>query len=444
MIRVNPLRRGARLPTAMAAMALGAALVLPGPATAEAPWEYQVHLLTVGPGRSPAARTGDALLAVARVQPGRVENVVYHFGEPEPDQEGCPFTLWGGGAPVRVVRLGTVTRALSRYAAENRPVWAQRLRLTEGQIQALRSEIAAQLEPARRTHRYHPVRGNSATRIRDVLDKITGGALRRQLLGQRTSATLRFALAEALSGCPGAEILLDLGGGRGLDQPLDLYQGLHAALVLRDELTRVTVPGSGGARVALADRPQVVNARKGAPEGIARWGAASSVLGVAMAIAVVALGLLACLRGPRWLGLWLALCPGVLGLVGLAMLVCSWTSSVPEARLNELLLSFPPTDVWLFLAAGGKRRARWGPVLWGYAWVRVGLAGLVLLGHATGILCQQPRVLLLPGVFCALGLLLLSRASRRDEKGPPLRSHAPREPSVDAGKPSNEATLARP
>ncbi len=409
----RPVQGGSLRPRAAAVVVLFAASLLPLAVRAEVPWEYQVHLLTVGPGQAPVSRAGEALLAVARVRPGRVENVVYHFGEPEPDQEGCPFTWRGSAARVHVARLGTVSRAVARYASENRTVWVQRLRLTGAQIQVLRTEIAALLEPARQTYRYHPVEGSSATRIRDLLDRLTGGALQRRLRSQQSSTTRRSALAEVLSGCAGGEILLDLWGGHDLDRPLDLYQALHAAPVLRDELARLSIARSDGKSVALADPPQVVSARKGAAQVVSDAGAAAPWWGIGIAAGVGALGLLAWRRrSGGWVGLWLALGPGLLGVVGIALLIGSLTSPAAEARRNELLLSFLPTDAWLLLVAGTQRRARWSSALSRYGWIRLGLAGVVLLGQATGILFQQPRVLLLPSLLGALGLVLLTGRER--------------------------------
>src|SRR5690606_32531152 len=105
-------------------------------------------------------------------------------------------------------------------------------------------------------------------------------------------------------------------------------------------------------------------------------------------------------------------------------------SSVTEGRINELLLVLPPTDLVLLLVALRWSQGRlWLPRwLRTYAWVRLGVVLLVLVGHATGILIQQPRVVV---VLTLLSTSLLGAILQRLARSQGAGAHnvAPRSES---------------
>jgi hypothetical protein len=92
------------------------------------------------------------------------------------------------------------------------------------------------------------------------------------------------------------------------------------------------------------------------------------------------------------------------------MVVGALFSTVAEGRANELLLVFPPTDLALLGVALRwlRGRAVAGRLLRGYAVARLGLALLSLGGHATGLLVQEPRSLVVVALVAAVGLVALT------------------------------------
>lgn len=129
---------------------------------------------------------------------------------------------------------------------------------------------------------------------------------------------------------------------------------------------------------------------------------------------VVGLGLFA-LRGqrerPGRSGAWLLLWSVPLGLCALAMAFGAVFSTVTEGRLNELMLSFPVTDLLLIGVAVRwlRGRAEAGRLLRGYAVARLALVLLVILGHATGVLIQEPRVMVALALCCTGLLVAITR-----------------------------------
>ena len=416
---MQPLR--SRWPAGLSGLVvlLAAATTLAAPAAED--WKYEAHLITVGAGSSLVERLGHSWLTVGRVRPGRLENVVYDLGRPESDASLLDFL--GGRTTSRVLRAGTVTRALQPFMAGNRRVEEQRLALRPSELKRLRDALVAEQQPDRQTYTPHPRGETSATRARDLLDRATGGALRRLCGGWGSAAwgapgkglgsSARELLRQELAGRPDGELVLDLFGGRTLDRRLDAYEALFLPRLLRQVLTEVKRDGA-----PLADAPRPVHRGQPLSREVLR---PASKLGWTWSAALVVLGLIGLWRlpGSRLAGVALLAGPVTLGAIGVVLLLAALRASTPEARFNELLLSFLATDLLLLPVAWRwlRGRASAGKPLLGYAIARVSLTVLVLVGHATGLLYQQPRALLWPGLIASillLGLVLRVRATRRE------------------------------
>jgi len=156
--------------------------------------------------------------------------------------------------------------------------------------------------------------------------------------------------------------------------------------------------------------------------------AADPVAGVKL---VWALAALACLLAPAMILLarrrspWAAL-PLLLQVLplGTCAVLC-WAlflgSTVPELWQTELVLVLWPTDLLLLIPAGCWLRGRWPwrRLLSIYARVRLVSVAAALVGHATGLLYQQPRAVLLLAAALAMGLFLAFPTCSRRESPPP-------------------------
>jgi hypothetical protein len=137
-------------------------------------------------------------------------------------------------------------------------------------------------------------------------------------------------------------------------------------------------------------------------------------LGYLWIVLVLGLGVYAIVgqpQRPRRAGVWLLVWALPMALASLAMVFGAVASTVIEGRINELLLSYPPTDIAL-VAVGWRwyrGRAFAGTLLRGYAWVRVGMVVLALLGHASGLLYQEPRVLVVLALVATSLLVVITR-----------------------------------
>ena len=257
---------------------------------------------------------------------------------------------------------------LRYYASVGRTVWRQTLQLGPEEATRVASELAASAEEGAKYYRYHHFNDNCTTRIRDVVDRATGGRLSRDRIDRKK--TFRQWARDGFAGnwemLAAVEILL----GRSADRRTDSWMAMFLPSELRAEMQR-----------RFGAVPVVVVAGRTRPPTGATW------LGLAAFVivgAVLALVVLAQLRIGR------ALAAVVLGLVGTILWLLAALSTFPELTRNEMLLSFWPTDAilpWL-----GRR----------YLAARLIVLALVIILHV-GVLVQP----LAPSLLALLPLLAL-------------------------------------
>ena len=225
---------------------------------------------------------------------------------------------------------------LHYYASVGRTVWRQTLQLPPEEATRVASELAASAEEGAKYYRYHHFNDNCTTRIRDVIDRATGGRLSRNRVDRKK--TFRQWARDGFAGDWPLLAAVDLLLGRSADRRTDSWTAMFLPSELRGELQRrfgappITI-------VAGVPRP---------PPGATWLGLAVFVIaGILLALVVVANT-----RVGR------ALAAIVLGLVGTILWALAALSTFPELTRNELLLSFWPTDALLPWLGARYLRAR--------------------------------------------------------------------------------------
>ena len=267
---------------------------------------------------------------------------------------------------------------LRYYASVGRAVWRQTLRLSPEEAQRVADGLAASAEEGAKYYRYHHFNDNCTTRIRDIVDRATGGRLSKDTTPGEKS--FRQWARDGFAGNVGMLIATDLLLGRPSDRRANSWQAMFLPSELRREVAQ-----------RLGATPAIVVMGRPRPKPGATW------LGTAAFVAIgalLAIAILAHLRSGR------ALAAIVLGLVGVVLWLLAVLSSFPELRQNELLLSFWPTDAalpWL-----GRRYLR----------ARLGVLAIVVIAHA-GLLVQP----LAPTVMAMLPVAaLVWRATRTSSR----------------------------
>ncbi|MEM7675867.1 MAG: DUF4105 domain-containing protein, partial [Myxococcota bacterium] len=205
----------------------------------------EVWMMTFGPGEPVFLKFGHNALLVRGRDPqsgAPVFERVYDYG------------LFDGSSPTLVadflqgrmrywVGVTSLDRTMRRYQATNRDVSAQKLRLSQDDAEALLRKLEDNIKQENRYYRYDYYYDNCSTRVRDVLDDITEGAVRKAFLGD-AKMTLRGHTLRHTS----SDWLYYLGLDVGLadvDRPIDLWVESFLPQNFREGLRKVQVTVDG-------------------------------------------------------------------------------------------------------------------------------------------------------------------------------------------------------
>jgi hypothetical protein len=395
---MQSLSRPAR--TLLAALALALAALAPVPLRAQllsgpsaAPTgagdgaELGVFLLTMGQGDLVWERFGHDAIWIH--DPVAGTDRVYNYGLFDFRSPGYWQRFMKGNwiYQVGAVDLG---RTLAEYQYLNRSVWAQELNLTPAEKREVQAFLEWNVQPENREYLYDYYRDNCSTRIRDVIDRATGGRLKAATAGKPTGTTYRWHSERLVEGDKLSYFGLLGGLGPAADRPIDQWEEMFLPGKVREQVRRVQVPDAGGRLVPLVKAEHTLFEAAGrAPEAEKPpfWLPWYLLAGLALGGALVGLGALArrsvagrigfALVG----GLW-----SLIGGLGGAILLGLWTLTNHRiAYRNENLLQFDPLALGLVVlvpavAFGARWAARPARML------ALAVAGLSLLGLAMQVL----------------------------------------------------------
>lgn len=247
----------------------------------------------------------------------------------------------------------TLDEVLYQYRYFNRSVTSQELDLTAPQKDSLLHIIQVNAQPENVTYRYDYFVDNCATRPRDILDRVLGGAIKAKSQVP-SGTTYRWHTLRLMQGNKPLVLGVDIGLGEPADKPITVWQTMFLPRELHDFVAKLSVPDSAGAMHPLVRRETMLYTAQGrAPEPsqpppLGTW---LTIIGVVVAIVFVLLGIAAA-RGSHGgqiaaaivFGIW-SLAAGNLG----TLLTLLWTITDHKfAYRNENLLLFNP--LWLVLA----------------------------------------------------------------------------------------------
>jgi hypothetical protein len=345
-----------------AATALTVFLQAPVATPAEAGSEITISLITVGQGPAIWERFGHNAIWVEDL--GRGTSRTYNYGMFDFRQESFELRLIRGRMLYSMMS-GNPQAEFRHYRTQNRSVWVQELNLTPAQRIELRDFLEWNDLPENRDYRYDYYLDNCSTRIRDALDLVLGGEIRRQTENAMTDRTLRFhtqrLTTDNVPYYTGLLLLL----GPSVDRPISQWQEMFLPLSVMEHVRGVTVPGPDGTRqpLVLTERVLYESTGPGPDAAPPSWGLRYFLAGIVLASILWWLGG-ATRRGTRLVfagvaTLWV-LGTGVLGIVLLGLWV---GTDHAVAYWNENLFLFSPLGVALafmipFLACGVQRVIR--------------------------------------------------------------------------------------
>ena len=269
--------------------------------------ELRVWLVTAGPGDAVWEHYGHNALRVLDTRTGR--DISYDWGIFDFRQADFIARFLQGRMLYMVARQRT-DAVIDRYREADREVVLQELDLTPAEKAMLRDAADENALPRNRDFAYQYFLDNCSTRVRDLLDRVLGGALGSAFEARATGLsyrdhTRRLTRVDPLT-YTGADLLL----GTPTDREISAWEELYLPLALRDGIRSVRITRDGETRpLVLAEETLASATRPPEPAEPPAW------LGRYLALGVL-LGLLLAAGGSRRIRVSTPLRRSVLALAG--------------------------------------------------------------------------------------------------------------------------------
>ena len=347
-----------------------------------------IVLLTIGRGALIFEKFGHTALCLDYAEPER-DTVCFNYGVT--DFSMPPATLtWNfiRGVQkfyVEPVPLGGMVRF---YQHEDRTMWRQDLPFTPAQARAAERELLDDLKPEHRFYVYDHFADNCTTKLRDIIDVASGGALKVDT-GGAFAMTFRQMGRRGMAELPPLIAFSDFAVGRALDRHPTLWEAMFHPFVLREEV-----------RVRFGAEPRMIYERRGPP--IPEDGSSGRVWSLLIGLAFAVPLLVVRLTGRRE-RVATAIAAVPVALIGLVIWTAAIVSQIPGLRWNEAVFLYTPFDLALPILDERKRRR--------YARVRLGMVVAVSLLRGFGLF-RQPLWVPALIVFVIFGLCAIERFPR--------------------------------
>lgn len=329
-----------------------------------------VELVTMGIGSRIWEKHGHIAICIRFVRPGR--DVCFNYGVANFHQPVSMFMSFLRGEPSFWVAATRPERLIAQYRRADRTIFVQRLPLTQEQKRQVIQKLMFDVRPENRYYSYDHFMDNCTTRVRDIIDKVTGGKLSNTGKPEAPETFREYARA-GFTGLPWALVITDLFMGRSTDVHPTHYEAMFLPDYLRHSVTE-----------EFGADPIIVYQRKGPPhptEG------SSGRFGFFLIILLTTAPAWATRLWGRWQRLGLGVAIFLPAFIGLVLWFGVVVSPVPYVRYNEAALVCMPLDFALPFLSGRR--------LILYARIRVAIILLVSLFLAIGVFHQPIWVLAL-------------------------------------------------
>ena len=205
----------------------------------------QIDLLIVGPGSHFYTIFGH-LAVLVRPDPETPleQGELFNFGVTNFNDSDYLWSFMAGTA-IFWGHVKPFGRQMKKWNREDRTVTRYPLRLPPDKKRQLYKRFRHMTDPEHRMFRYDTFRANCATRVRDALDEVSGGALGQAWKMRATAETFRDRARYGYSQYPAFLLLLDWGAGRQIDSPRTAWQRAGEPAFFEEEIRELrTLDGS--------------------------------------------------------------------------------------------------------------------------------------------------------------------------------------------------------
>ena len=355
----------------------------------------EVWLMTYGTGDLIEERFGHNALWVR--DPVRDIDAIYNFGFFDFDQPNFYQNyLFGRMMYFAVAR--DPGEELGYYEWRDREVRAQRLNLSDAQMDRLTEWLQIQVSPENREFRYDYYFNNCSNRVRDGLDYALDGWLQETTNQLRAEQNFREHTRRLIQSSPLLYLGIHTGLGRAVDQPRSVWDAMFLPEVVAEQATVLQVRNEQGGLepFVLEDRVLIESSRPLPPANAETNWLLFGLLGLITALLIAAPLVLFTVNGWSLLPyrVWLLLS----SLAG-GVLLFLWLFTEHEAAWrNENLLLLNPLAILLWRARPGL------PARASAALIATGLALAIALKFFEGAQWNYDLMLWwLPAQLAALG-----------------------------------------
>ena len=217
--------------------------------------QIEVSLVTFGPGEESWQRFGHNAIWVR--DPVRAIDTLYNYGRFSFEEENFILRFIQGHMRYWVEPQDPAL-TFPFYKFMNRSIYVQELALTPNQRVALRDFLEWNIKPENAFYDYDYYTDNCSTRLRDALDRVVNGEIKRQTHTTPTHTTFRFHTRRLTAEPPWLYTSLLLALGNPVDRPITVWEDMFIPMTLREHIRMVMVPDEQGELIPLVARERTV------------------------------------------------------------------------------------------------------------------------------------------------------------------------------------------
>ena len=212
--------------------------------------QFKAHLVTMSPGKLVYERFGHNVIFITDFTRGSPVTVAYDFGNFDFNQADFVRRFVFGEMRYWAEEKDPLL-LLEGYAADNRQIYRQELNLTDEQVQQLWINLRENIRQENRYYHYDYYRDNCSTRLRDQIDRVTGGQLAAQLGSRPARRTFRW---HSRVGMDSNRVLLagiEFAVAMGVDRAVTRWDECFLPEQLRQNISETTIRSPAGAVIPL-------------------------------------------------------------------------------------------------------------------------------------------------------------------------------------------------